>query len=580
MLAFRCFDSYTGGQGGPHRALDLTQAYGFGQDDVPISAAVIQENDIIRIERTGTDAAGLALQVAARLPDGKGSLGLLALQTCLLPDRAEPYTLSLELARHRIMLFLNKLEEWDFFDLAADDPVMVVFERARQAFTSALVTANAHATEADLIRADVLAQDALGLAIDASERLALLNAQRTMPLRQSGQLYARAAQQLQSLTQEAPSPGVPITLPGEHLTVLPGVAQIGCAISPVSVSEPVSKALASVCDFITMPMRWLELEPEEGEQAFGPTDRWIEWALKVAKLPVVGGPLLDFRINSTPDWLYIWENDYETLREMIYEHVQAVVTRYRRTISRWTICSGLNTGTSFKLSPEQVMDLTRSCAFIVRKLHPQARIQVEISQPWGEYFSLNRRSVPPLVYADTLIQAGVPLDIIALRLQIAQPLPGQMTRDLMAISAMLDKFAALDRPIAITAVGCPSEAMQPAAPPTRRAANANPFADELDNEDATVDSGPILNPGTWRKPWNESTQADWLAQVVSVCAAKPGVASVCWQDMVEVTGRARPPEMPSGGLITQVGAPKAALSKLALIRTALREGRTVPVPPL
>lgn len=580
MLAFRCFDSYTSGQGSPGRALDLTQAYAFGQDDVPISAAVVQENDIIRIERTGTDAAGLALQAAARLPDGKGSLGLLALQTCLLPERAEPYTLSLELARHRIMLFLNKLEEWDFFDLATDDPVMVIFERARQAFTAALVTANAHATQTDLVKADLLAQDALGLAVDAGERLALLNAQRTLPLRQSGQLYARAAQRLEALTQEAPSPGVPITLPGEHLTVLPGVAQIGCAISPVSISEPVAKALSSVCDFVTMPMRWLELEPEEGEQAFGPTDRWIEWALKVAKLPVVGGPLLDFRINSTPDWLYIWENDYETLREMIYEHVQAVVTRYRRTISRWTICSGLNTGTSFKLSPEQVMDLTRSCAFIVRKLHPQARIQVEISQPWGEYFSLNRRSVPPLVYADTLIQAGVPLDIIALRLQMAQPLPGQMTRDLMAISSMLDKFAALDRPIAITAVGCPSEAMQPAAPPTRRAANANPFADEMDNEDATVDSGPILNPGTWRKPWNEATQADWLAQVVAVCAAKPGVASVCWQDMVEVTGRARPPEMPAGGLITQAGVSKAALSKLALIRAALREGRTVPVPPL
>lgn len=576
MLAFRVFDSYSG----PGRALDLTQAYAFGQDDVPISAAVIQENDLIRIERTGSDAAGLALQMAVRLPDGKGSLGMLVVQTCLLPDRAEPYTLSLELARHRIMLFLNKLEDWDFFDLAADDPVMQTFERARQTFTNALVTANAHATPADLVRADSLAQDALALAIDAGERLTLMNAQRTLPLRQSGQLYARAAQRLEALTQEAPSTGVPITLPGEHLTVLPGVAQIGCAISPVSVSEPVAKALTSVCDFVTMPMRWLELEPGEGEHAFGPTDRWIEWAVKVAKIPVVGGPLLDFRINSTPDWLYIWENDYETLREMIYEHVQTVVTRYRRTISRWTICSGLNTGTSFKLSPEQIMDLTRSCAFIVRKLHPQARIQVEISQPWGEYFALNRRSVPPLMYADTLIQAGVPFDIIALRLQLAQPLPGQMTRDLMSISAMLDRFASLDRPIAITAAGCPSEVLHPAAPPSRRAANANPFADETDNDDATVDSGPILNPGSWRKPWNEATQADWLAQVVALCAAKPGVASVCWQDMVEVTGRSHPPEMSGGGLITSSGAPKAALAKLALIRAALRDGRTIPVPSL
>jgi len=59
-----------------------------------------------------------------------GELGQLTLQTCLLPQRDRPYLLSLELARHRIMLFLTKLEEWQRTETSPDAPEMRIFADA------------------------------------------------------------------------------------------------------------------------------------------------------------------------------------------------------------------------------------------------------------------------------------------------------------------------------------------------------------------------------------------------------------------------------------------------------------------
>ena len=46
-----------------------------------------------------------------------GPMGRIMLQTCLLPQRERPYDLAIELARHRIKMFIAKCEEWQMFDL-------------------------------------------------------------------------------------------------------------------------------------------------------------------------------------------------------------------------------------------------------------------------------------------------------------------------------------------------------------------------------------------------------------------------------------------------------------------------------
>ncbi len=449
----------------------VSQAYLFGPDEVPVPADVRLENGIIRCEKPSVESAGLALQARVELPGGE-TLGLLMLRTCLLPDREEPYLLTLELARHRIMLVLNKLEEWALFDLPADHPVLAQLDKAREEFTSAMValchrttTNGVSAPDPESVRqADVAAGRALALSLDASERLALLHAEQQLAGRLDGSIFTDAQDRADSITADRVLPEGAAKSPDAAGIVLPGEPLVGCSIDPLNFSEPLAKAAAGMCDFVSMPMRWVDMEPTEGKYAFAKTDKWIEWAVRTAKLPVVAGPLIDFREACTPEWLYIWEHDYETLRELVYEHIKTIVTRYRRTVTRWTVCSGLHVNEAFALSVEKMMDLTRMCALLVKKLHPAAKVQLEVAQPWGEYFAKNKRSMPPRMYADMVTQAGIVVDAFALRVQMGQPAPGRAARDLMAIADLLDRYAELDKPIAVTAVGVPSQLVPPPKP--------------------------------------------------------------------------------------------------------------------
>jgi hypothetical protein len=302
-------------------------------------------------------------------------MGLLTVHTCLLPERDKPYLLMIELARRQIMLLLNKLEDWQLTDLPADHPVMQQFELARTSFCDALVAQSIPTSNPDAAAsgynpaANKLAAQALALSMEAGEELALIQADRQVRLRFTGEGHKAARAQTAKITSEVPSANAPIVVPGSGQAVLATPPLIGCSVSPGPLTEAQAKAISASCDFLTMPMRWIDMEPVEGKYNFAPTDRWIEWAVRTAKLPIVGGPVIDFRPQCAPEWLFIWENDYETLRDLVFEHVEAVVTRYRKTISRWTVASGLHVNTNFKISFEQIMDLTRICVLLVKKLH-------------------------------------------------------------------------------------------------------------------------------------------------------------------------------------------------------------------
>ncbi|MCW5764885.1 MAG: endo-1,4-beta-xylanase [Phycisphaeraceae bacterium] len=550
MLKFAVFD-----ESGPATAWNLRHQHLIGSDDVVVPSEIAFEGGLIQCRKRIDGSAALGLQFpVADESGGEGSL--LTLRTCLLRDREEPYLLSLELARYRILLLLNKLEEWALFGEPADDPAMRLVEQARDAFTHALV--EQHYSAAVKGRggytpaADRAARSALALALKAGEALALLQSRVMYARRLNGTLAAIASQSppANAITDHEARAGRAALL-GSPGVILPEPARIGCSVNPAQFTPELCALAQQACDFVTIPMRWVEMEPTEGKYAFARTDKWIEWAVTKAKLPVTAGPVVDFHARSAPRWLGIWEHDYETLRDVVFEHVKALVTRYRRTVGVWTVCSGLHAGNGFSLTPEQAIDLTRTCVMVVRKLQPTAKVQVEIAQPWGEYTGeagpKGARSIPPTVYCDFMQQVQCHVDAWAVRLQMGQPEPGKSARDLLAISAMLDRFAAFDVPVAVTAMGCP----------------AAPLPAPGDGE---------LEPGHWRRHWNPEHQAEWMAHLGAIIAAKPFVTSLCWQDLYDPSAQA---EMPAGGLATASGAARPVARVLSELRGALRGGRPI-----
>jgi hypothetical protein len=163
--------------------------------------------------------------------------------------------------------------------------------------------------------------------------------------------------------------------------------------------------------------------------------------------------------------------------------------------------------------------------------------------------------MPPKMYADMIPQAGIMVDAYALRLQLGQPAAGRSMRDLMAIADLLDRFAELDKPLCVTAIGVPSQSLSSASAPA-----AGKDADTPPSRAPYV----LADGGWWRAPWSAEVQARWVGQAVGMIASLPYIHSVCWQDLYDPPAALA--DMPCGGLVSETGSIKPAAVALAEVR--------------
>ncbi len=499
MLKFQVFEN-----GEPAKSWPLRNAYLLSADGNPVRGTVEFEGGLILADKRDAGSAALMLLHPC------GDLGELMLQTCLLPERDEPYLLNLELARHRLMTLYSKLEDWSMFDLPAEHPVLKRLEESRQTFIEALCLRND-----DAVKSDALARECLESAIDGTEELALAHSDLLLNRRRETRAVPKLA--------------------------------IGCGISPTLTDDRVRLGLSSHFDFVLVPAPWRMLCPTENTYDWSQLDAWADWAGRM-KVPIAFGPLLCFAPDQLPDWVYIWEHDYDTIRDVAYEHVERVVERYRDRVMMWNVLAGIHVNQHFPCNFEQIMDLTRMSTMLVKKLHPQSRSSVEVRQPFGEYFAQNARSIPPHIYADLIVQGGVPFDAITIRMPVGQSRPGQYTRDLMQLSMMLEQFGVFGKPLRLI-VSAPSQ-------PVTSMMIAEPGSDE------PVDD----RSGFWRRPWSPHVQSHWLEAMYQVAMSKPFVEAVLWEDLIDHSNI----QLPLGGLVAEDFQIKSAFRRLVSFRQSLR----------
>lgn len=492
---------------------------------VPSRMGVRREGALVQIlcEKGDSEPAALCIPMAASLSTHPSVASkavpmgdMLVEQTPLLPQRDRPYALWAELARRRLMACILKLEEWGLFGDPSAAGLQSAFDEARALFTDALVARPRGAITAQ--------SESLGLgALQASTRACAMLAD-TMIERGLDRLAARAAD---AVEQDArPNTGGDPSRPTNG-PIAP--CSIGCSVHPAVFSESLARSLERSVDFVHVATPWSVLEPKEGRYSFRPTDQWIEWAVVRGKKPLAAGPIIDLRPAHTPEWLSIWENDFDSLREMIYEHARQVVTRYRRTVPRWIATSSVQTNSSLRLSYDRMIELTRLVVLTVRKLHPKAEVGVDIARPWGEYVGVNRDAIAPMVYAQLLLQSNVRPDFFGVRIQAGGDVEtGPLCRDEVAIAELLSVIGELERPIHVTCLGAPGNA------------------------------GNGL--------WSAAHQSRWMERVALLCAAQPMVRSICWQELADTT---QPLEMVGGGLVDAAGLAKPALERWSLVRARL-----------
>jgi len=487
--------------GAPAEDIDLAGAYMFGQDAIPVRADLAASKGQISCIKRVPGACGLAILWES------GKSGQFMLSTTRLQDRSRPYNLNVELARGQMMRIAQKREDWGLFDYHGAEALNEEFQAVRQRFINALKAP-------EPAQAAALADEALAEGVTLGEKIALFHAGIFLSRRKAS--------------------NVAVSRTG-----------FGCCADLFFMAEEYRDKLRAGFDFVCIPMPWKRAEPKEHQSRYNEIDAWVNWAARARK-PIHAGPLLSFDPAHLPEWLYIWEHDYETLRDLTYEHIQRVVQRYCKQVRVWNVVAGIHAHNSFNLNFEQLMELTRMSCLLVKKLAPDSQVLIDLVMPWGEYYARNQRTIPPMLYADMAVQSGIKFDAFGLQVYMGVPVDGHYVRDLMQISSLLDEFVGFGKSVHVTACQVPS-------------------SPEVDTWDAWEGNEPIPKAGRWHAPWSQRLQAEWLQAFYRIAISKPFVDTICWRDLADYEGH----YIPHGGLCLNNMEAKLAYKELRNFRALL-----------
>lgn len=468
------------------------RAYLAGPEAIPWRSRNRLAGSSLHIERDVTDSGCLHIPWVI---DGQGEL---TLRSATLMERAAPYQLPLELARGKLSQVRQQICDWQGIGLSVPSETVGRLAEAVHAFSDAVVTQN------DPERSAQAAQRALEAAQSAGELLAEAFSEQVLASRHrnEGRLDAFLGV---GLDQAVPDPGA-------------------------------SRAVTSVFHMAEVPLNWLHVETSEGQCNWDLYDRQFAWCADQG-LQVAAGPLIQLDHLGLPDWLCLWEGDFDNLSTFVANYVQQTVLRYRGRVHLWHCAGRLNATGVLGLSEEDKLRLAVRAVEVARQLDPETPLVIRFDQPWAEYLHRSRMDFSPLHFADALARSGLGLGGIDLELNVGYFPGGSARRDLLEIHRLIDQWSSLELPLYVT-LTCPSS--------------------EADDAQSRCATRPM--PGGW----TPERQQGFAARVIPLLLAKTAVRGVFWNQLRDDL----PHDFPHGGLIDAAGRAKPALRALAALRQA------------
>lgn len=476
----------------PDRITDdmAQQAYLSGYDRIPWRARIRLSQGELSLER-GTSESG-TLQIPW-LVDGHGPM---VISTGTLMEGSEPYYLPLELARGKISQVRNQLSDWQMVGLLVRREV---HEKVAEAVHHLTVAAVAERGSAE---SNASSEKALRLAVDAASMLAGCYAEQALAARRRA------------------TPKLPTLL----------VGNVGSARLDNHVSKQFLHAFNAAC----VPMTWREIETSEENRYWDTSDQQIDWC-RTNLLQVCGGPLLLFDQRAIPDWIALYEDDFESLLTFATEFVQAVVVRYRNDVDLWVCAGRVNTTEVLSLTEEERIKIVAQAIELTQAIDPETPVVISVDQPWAEYLGQRDADFPPLHFADALLRADLGLAGVMLEMNIGYYPGGTGPRDALEFSRLLDYWSALQVPLYVS-LTLPS------------AVTADPLAQRQVR----------VPPGDW----SPQGQQAWIDRFLPLILAKPSVQGVLWNQLRD----SEPHDFPHGGLFDLRRHAKPALRQIAAVR--------------
>ena len=401
-----------------------------GHERFPVPTRVLLAHNKLTLTRDA-DESGFAV-----VPYPVSGHGFFSLPTASLMERSEPYALVLELARGKLNQLRNQYSDWQMAGLRATAEVEGAVRDATRAFGSAVLDADAPASAAS-------ARAALAQAVGAGD--VLINAY-------VDQVFALRHQRLPRLD-----------------------TSFGCRVANVP-AVGIDEAYRLSFNAVRLPLEWAAVEAGESQFDWGPADAVADWALG-RNLAVHSAPLIDFGPGGAPAWLKPWLGEFPALASFMCEYVEQAVKHFKGRVKRWHIGRGSNCLNALKLGEEDMFRLTARVAEAVLNADPQAEVYAGVSQPWGEYLSGDDFTYSPFVFADTLLRAGIPLAGYDVEWAFGSAPRGNICRDLLEASRLLDLYGMLGVPIQLTLAYPSSAAADAKASPNERAGESGAWRD-------------------------------------------------------------------------------------------------------
>jgi hypothetical protein len=471
----------------------LRQSYLTGVDRTPWPVRISGEGNLLAMDREVSESANV------HVPWWVEGHGVLTLSSGSLMEQPAPYFLPVELARGTVNQLRNQLFEWQAIGLVAPAAVS-------EKLTAAVVALSWAAVRQDEPEASAaLSQDAMRAALDAAGLLAAAYAEQSLAVRRrgTGKLAAVLGADLESELLDA-------------ATARQFLAAFNAAVVPIS---------------------WRDVEASEGAFSWAVCDAQIQWCQSHG-LKVCAGPLIHLDARSLPDWLYLWEDDFDNLSASMSQFIAAAVARYRGKVDLWQCAGRLNTAETLSLSEEEKLQLAAMAIRQVQSLDAATPTLISFDQPWSEYMDRREVDFPPLHFADALIRAGLGLKGLVLEINLGYQPGCTLPRTPLEFSRQLDYWSLLGLPLFV-ALGVPGG----------------------DGDDPLARRRTALPPGQW----DLLAQQAWVARYVPLILAKPAVQGVVWSQLRDSV----PHDFPHAGLLDERGHAKPALRALAAIRQTL-----------
>jgi len=471
----------------------VDRAYVSGLDQIPWPCRTRVRDGEVQVERQVGDSGKF------QMPFPVAGHGEVMLSTGTLMIRERPYRLEIELARGKLNQIRNQVAEWQAMGLVVTPEIDAALRRAIELFSRSVTTQHE-----DLVRASALARDSIVASIEVGDTVSDCYAEQALALRHR-QLV--------------------------RLPTLLGLQLDARMLPPTALAY-----LLTAFNMVSLPLTWRNVEAVEGEYQWQVFDKQLEW-FQAHGVQIAVGPLVPMSNLSLPDWLCLWEGDFEGLLKFAADFVSAAVTRYRGRVGLWQCASRVNVGDALSLQEEQKLQLAVRVLETTRKLDPDTPAIICFDQPWGEYLRKTEFALSPLHFADALVRSGLQLGGIGLEINLGYQPGGTPVRDRLDFSRMLDLWSYLGLPLHLM-ITVPS------------------------SNDPDPRARTIAQPQSGGNGWTPEAQAAWVQRFFPLFLSKSYVQTITWNQFCDSDVH----DFAHGGLFDASNAGKPAFNALAQTR--------------